>query len=133
MELLKLLTGRLAKDFGTAIVPAIIEPAAVTWPVSGAAADVAIERDVCAVLTPALNNEISGCSPAESALVTSHGAATLENSAHKPTPIHQMKPPPKKFNTPKPVLLDGFSARFNRATVTRFAIPHPIGQQRTEM
>ena len=67
-----------------------MEPAAVAWPVSGTAADVAMEIEVCAVLTPALKSEISGCSPAESALVTSHGAAMLENSAHRPTPIHQM-------------------------------------------
>jgi hypothetical protein len=57
----------------------------------------------------------------------------LEKSAQRPTPIHQMKPPPKKFNAPKPVLFEGFSARFSNATVTKLAIPHPIGQQRTEM
>jgi len=65
-------------------VPATIEPAAVPWPVRGAAAAVAIEIDVCAVLTPALKREINGCSPADSALVTSHGAAMLETA-----PINQ--------------------------------------------
>ena len=56
---------------------------------TGATAEVAIETDVWAVFTPALKREINGCSPADSALVTSHGAAMLENSAQRPTPIHQ--------------------------------------------
>src|ERR1700733_7476083 len=113
------------------MVPATRDPAVVAWPVIGATAEVPIEMEVWAVLTPALNKEINGFSPAESALVTNHGAAKLEKSAQSPTPVHQIKPPPKKFQTPKPVLFEGLRARFSKATVTKFAIPHPIGQQST--
>jgi hypothetical protein len=85
--------GRLAYDrIGPSVLAAIEPPATDPPPVAGAAAIDARLIPLCVTITAAPmlppKSATIGFSPAESALVTSHGAAMLENSAHKPRPSH---------------------------------------------